>query len=666
VQTASHDRQRRVLVIDDDPLNRKLAVLHLRQAGYETATADSGAAGMEIAHARPPDAILADVLMPAIDGFALCATLRADPLLSQVPVVLMSAAYVEEADRRLARELGAHALVCQAPGYAAALAALDDAMSWPVRRAVEAPGRLATLHRQRVQTQLDQHLTRHGEELARLTAQSHALSVLAATANPALAPGATVEAAGRAIIQCLDAAGLAAGLVYLYDLDGRLVLHEQCGLASWRRGAAEACFGQPALLSTVASGPAPVGLHTRAAEGPGAALLAGLGHGSALLLPLACADRGLGVVVLAAAGGDLSTAEWVQFGEQVMAHLRHTLVLSQAFERLQQTAEGVPDVIWAARPGMTEMLHVSPAFARLFGHDRTSLCRSPDLWFAAVHPDDRARVQAEALTSTPLDQTYRIVRRDGEVRWLRTRSFALANADGSCRVGMSEDITERRRTEAHLAELSQRLVDVQEEERRRVSRELHDEAGQLLTGLKLTLEAGARTGCTDLALVGDLVDQLAARLRNLALDLRPPMLDDLGLIPTLLWHHQRYQEQTRVRVDFRHQGLSARLPAAVEAAAFRVVQEALTNVARHAQAETAAVRVRLVGEVLSLQVSDRGRGFDPGALAETGTGLLGMRERVSRLGGRLTVESAPRCGTRVWGEIPCTSAPGTGPGSAHV
>jgi signal transduction histidine kinase len=217
-----------------------------------------------------------------------------------------------------------------------------------------------------------------------------------------------------------------------------------------------------------------------------------------------------------------------------------------------------------------------------------------------------------------------------------------------------------------LQNLSRRLVEVQEAERRHIARELHDEIGQALTGLKLVLGMGtplptdaARQSHADAqALIGDLL----ARVRELSLELRPAMLDDLGLLPTLAWHFERYTARTNVRVVFKHAGLEGRrFPPDVETAAYRIVQEALTNVARHAGGREVTVRLWAGEDSLGAQVEDRGKGFEPEAVfaAYTSGGLSGMRERAELLGGRLTVESTPGVGTLVAAEFPL-GQPGRG------
>ncbi len=151
-----------------------------------------------------------------------------------------------------------------------------------------------------------------------------------------------------------------------------------------------------------------------------------------------------------------------------------------------------------------------------------------------------------------------------------------------------------------------------------------------------------------------LVNELMALVRDLSLDLRPAMLDDLGLLPTLLWHFERYTAQTSVCVTFKHSGLEGRFAPEVETAAYRIVQEALTNVARHAGVSEVTVRLWADQDTLGVQIEDQGTGFDPEAAlaASATTGLAGMRERAVLLGGQLTVESAPGAGTHVTAELP--------------
>jgi len=235
-------------------------------------------------------------------------------------------------------------------------------------------------------------------------------------------------------------------------------------------------------------------------------------------------------------------------------------------------------------------------------------------------------------------------------------SFADLSAIAIGNASLFEEVRTGRK---QLQTLSRRQLEVQEEERRLLARELHDEIGQLLTGLKLTLDMVASeasdTGQSLLRESQDLVGELIGQVRELSLNLRPALLDDLGLLPALLWQFERYTAHMRVRVDFEHASLEGRpCRPEVETAAYRIVQEALTNVARHAEASEVQVRLWVEGGKLLLRIEDQGRGFEPTITLdpEESSGLAGMYERAMLLGGRLRIESSPGAGTRIQAELP--------------
>jgi PAS domain S-box-containing protein len=261
--------------------------------------------------------------------------------------------------------------------------------------------------------------------------------------------------------------------------------------------------------------------------------------------------------------------------------------------------------------------------------------------------------------------------RDGRVITCEWFNTPLPNPDGKFAgvVSLAQDITARRQAEEKLGEyhervqaLSRRLLTVQEEERRRLARELHDEVGQLLTSLKFALEAGASSAASPMTAetrLGDaraLIEETLTRVRELSFDLRPALLDHLGLLPALLALIKRYAVSSGVSVNFRHAGLENRFPPEVDTAAYRIVQEALTNVARHAKVGEAVVRVWCQDDVLQVQVEDQGVGFDHDAALAAGrsSGLPGMYERVMLLGGRLVIESEPGNGTHLMAELPAS------------
>ncbi|MBI5935109.1 MAG: PAS domain S-box protein [Chloroflexi bacterium] len=218
-------------------------------------------------------------------------------------------------------------------------------------------------------------------------------------------------------------------------------------------------------------------------------------------------------------------------------------------------------------------------------------------------------------------------------------------------------LEETRLSRDRLAELSKKLVEAHETEARAIGRELHDQVGQMLTALKLTLEIApqlpAEAAAKKYVQAQELLDDLMSRVSALSLELRPPMLDDLGLVPALLWLVNRFHEQTQIVVDFKHSGVEGRrFISEIETTAYRVTQEALTNVARHARAGRARLVVRVRGEEMEIQISDDGAGFDVEAALAKNRGLGGIRERVQLVGGAFRVESQTGKGARIMIRLP--------------
>ena len=210
--------------------------------------------------------------------------------------------------------------------------------------------------------------------------------------------------------------------------------------------------------------------------------------------------------------------------------------------------------------------------------------------------------------------------------------------------------------------LAKTLVDVQETERRRIARELHDHLGQSLTGLQFMLETAKNqasgTQRMTLEQVQDVVTGIIRDVREMSLSLRPSMLDDMGLVPTLLWHIDRYTSQTGIHVNFQFDDFHQRVPLEIETGAYRIVQEALTNAARHAQVKEVFVGLVVQNDTLWVEVLDNGKGFIPSSeLEKASTGLSGMRERASLLGGYLLVESFLDQGTQIVAALPLNNRP---------
>ena len=202
-----------------------------------------------------------------------------------------------------------------------------------------------------------------------------------------------------------------------------------------------------------------------------------------------------------------------------------------------------------------------------------------------------------------------------------------------------------------------RVVQAQELERQRLARELHDETGQALTsillGLKPLEEALAEHPAR--AALAELREQVVSALqdvRRLAVELRPAVLDDFGLVPALERLTDAFAEQSDVRVDFHSALGELRLPSEVETTLYRVVQESLTNIVKHANARSVSVSIARRASTVAAVIEDDGAGFDQRAVREESVGLLGMRERLSFVDGRLEIESRPGAGTTIVAEVP--------------
>jgi len=270
----------------------------------------------------------------------------------------------------------------------------------------------------------------------------------------------------------------------------------------------------------------------------------------------------------------------------------------------------------------------------------------------------RGKVEAIVREDRALDAEIRVNRPDGTQRWVYGRGGLRRGPQGEAEavIGVVMDITERKENEARLRQLSQGVLAAHEDERRRIARELHDQIGQALTAALINLRMLPAGESQDIvhevqSTLGDVLQQV----RELSLNLRPSMLDTLGLEAALKWYLDRQRALGRFEVH-----LSCpppRLPSGTETLVFRLVQEAVTNILRHARARNLWVGVEARGDTVVLTVRDDGVGFDPKAVLarayEGGSfGVVGMVERAQLAGGTVTFESVPGQGTTVVAVLP--------------
>ena len=245
------------------------------------------------------------------------------------------------------------------------------------------------------------------------------------------------------------------------------------------------------------------------------------------------------------------------------------------------------------------------------------------------------------------------------VEWLEAGGWLgfLAVGVVSAVVGHLRDVRGRLAV-AHdeARDLAARLVGAQERQQAHIARELHDEIGQTLTGLKLQLEAAADSEQVSASRL--LVAELMGRVSELTLELRPTSLDDLGLLPALRSHFVRYTRITGVRVHFTNSGMDRRFAPEVETTVYRAIQEAITNVAKHAGVDEAWVVAEATADRLSVRITDKGSGIQPSTEESdrVSAGLPGMHERAFAADGTLRIESGPEGGTSVVLTIPLAPA----------
>jgi PAS domain S-box-containing protein len=232
--------------------------------------------------------------------------------------------------------------------------------------------------------------------------------------------------------------------------------------------------------------------------------------------------------------------------------------------------------------------------------------------------------------------------------------------------GCVRDISERKKAQEASRTYSRRLIEAQEAERRRISLELHDQVGQILTAVKMNLHALRKTCSSPEILTSieenlNVIDEAVDQVRDLSVDLRPLLLDDFGLVVAVRWYLDRQAKNSGVAVEFISLSLNEddRFPADLETACFRIVQEAVTNIIRHARATRISIRLEKTGSDLMLVIGDDGAGFDvkavrTGANGAATLGLRGMEERAQAVGGTLTIDSAPGLGTQICVSFPLT------------
>jgi PAS domain S-box-containing protein len=355
------------------------------------------------------------------------------------------------------------------------------------------------------------------------------------------------------------------------------------------------------------------------------------------------------------------------FAEDISSRKEAEQALQKSELQFRQMADTIDEVFWLTAPA-TGLLYLSPAYERIWGRPCDEAYGKTRIWMDAILPEYHQQVRrqlAELDRGNATRMEYRIRRPDGSLRWISDHGYPLRDASGTVTfvTGVASDITKRKLAEEALKKYARRLILLEEDLRKRIAVELHDDIGQVLTALGLNLahlgnHLPAGPGGELRAVLEDsrlLTKEISRTVRNLMVELRPTQLEEYGLAAALRSHAEQFAQRTGLAVAVHCDPGLPRLAAKKEIALFRITQEALNNVSKHAVATRVTVSQRRSGTSVLLSVEDDGRGFLPRAdsqrLTGTGWGLAIMRERAELVGGNFTLASLPGQGTTVTVEI---------------
>jgi PAS domain S-box-containing protein len=352
----------------------------------------------------------------------------------------------------------------------------------------------------------------------------------------------------------------------------------------------------------------------------------------------------------------------------------------EAETRYRLLVEQIPAILYMDEVDeYSTNIYTSPQVVDILGIPHQEWISQRDLWVRQMHPDDRERVLAENeesnRTGNPFRTEYRMLHRDGRERWFRDEAVIVRDESGKPWFwrGIMLDITELKNTEEKLTQslgvlrrtteqrkaLLSRLEEAQEQERRRIAADIHDDSIQVMSAVDMRLqmlehqvsEPDALKAISD---IKETVQQAIDRLRYLLFELRPPVHDREGLGAALRIYLERMATDTGVEVELQDE-MVQEPPGELRGIAFRIAQEALSNIRKHAEASKVAVALSGDEEGFTVRISDDGIGFDPSVAEAPEPGHLGlptMRERAELTGGTWRLESAPGRGTTVEFRVP--------------
>ncbi len=684
---ARYGQGQRVLVVDDDPLQLKLSQIWLSAAGFAVTLAEDGRAALELARLAPPNIVVADVLMPRLDGFGLCLALRSDPVLGQIPVILRSAAYIDPVDRELATRVGASDMVAKADGLEAVMTAVSAALlGSPPSVPTESPDVLAAERAKRGLWQLERQVLENSRLRQRTAQQEAQLAVLAGVAESLARNRLDGAVLGDALASCLDMAGISKGALFIAEHSGRLVLQHQIGFATIEEERLRVAFGYQELFAELANRGQVVRIPSElVADAVAQALLIEAGTTSLLLVPVSWGTQMIGAMLLGARIEDISGEDALAFARVLGAQMGQAIGLSRSFANLAASEERYRT--------LTENANDSIVILSLDGHIRESNRRfsdalgyspeellgrhirdlaAPGSKLSNVEAFDK-RVLAGPGRSSPVE----LQRKDGTLALMEFSNATVDVAGESLVLTIGRDVSDQVRAQAQLM-VSDRMASVGALAAG-VAHEINNPLAAVTVNLELALndveflaaEPGASSRVRDIPDILRDARDAAGRVRQIVRDLKifsrteedeRAAVDLLPLLDSTLrmaWNEIRHRATLVKRYG--------KTPL-VDGSESRLGQVFLNLVINAAQAIpeghvdrnqiTITTGVDAKGNVVT-EVRDTGPGIEPAILKRlftpffttkaagvgTGLGLTICQRIITSLGGEITVASKVGEGT---------------------
>lgn len=643
----------KILLVDDEVTGREVLSLALQERGFHTSQADDGQIALEALESGTFDVVISDVLMPRMDGYRLCYEVRKSERWKGLPFIIYTGTYTAPEDERLGMKFGANKYLRKTGSVDEVVQAVEEVLNYNGKN--PPPGQLDELdvmkvYSERLVKKLEEKIIELENAHARLLHSNRELTKLTEELKNS-------EARLKAVIdnepECIK----------ITSPDGILLDMNPAGLLMVEAESLEQVVGCNVFdLVHIDDRKRYVDFHESICEGESGILefrIVGL-RGTlrwteAHAVPLRN-NAGQVISVLSVAR-DITRRKGAEDALRE-AERKYRNIFENAIEGIfQSTPEG-------------RYLSVNPSLARIFGYaSPADMMSSIENIGTQVYVDPQRRLEFIRMINERGEIQgfeFEAYKKDRRRIWVSGNARAVRGPDGAVQYfeGTMEDVSEKRLSDQKFKELTQRIIETQELERKRISRELHDSVGQMLSSVKFRIQsAGEKIQSQkskiwkDLSGAWTLLEQSIHEIRRIAHNLRPSVLDDLGLVSAVRSMCEEFEERTSITVNLRSSRFPNRLPPEVELSLFRIIQEVLNNVEQHSKATKLALQIQQKNSHLLVRIKDNGKGFDPLGVQKQrsrarGYGLDGIRERVATIGGHLELQTELKKGVEIQIKIP--------------